>query len=233
MKSQSSSLKSADIIKADSKSDNIEKHEANSCKSIKIGLSTNKTTEESLICEHCQKLFNTSTELDQHIITSHTKVIDINTDTQILNNKSTDNTFSSNSQQENSKLNNINNNKSPMDTFCTICKKEVCNKYFLKTHLMNKHGVQIEDYLNAANSAAVAASAAASAIAAAASSTSSSSTIPSSSSSSSSSSTDSQKIASFLNRSISNSKVNAAAAVMANFYQSDENDYTNNKRYIS
>lgn len=35
----------------------------------------------------------------------------------------------------------------PMETFCTICKKEVCNKYFLKTHLLNKHNVQIEDYM--------------------------------------------------------------------------------------
>lgn len=34
-----------------------------------------------------------------------------------------------------------------METFCTICKKEVCNKYFLKTHLLNKHNVQIEDYM--------------------------------------------------------------------------------------
>lgn len=34
-----------------------------------------------------------------------------------------------------------------LETFCTICKKEVCNKYFLKSHLLNKHGVQLEDYL--------------------------------------------------------------------------------------
>ncbi|CAF1462187.1 unnamed protein product [Adineta steineri] len=27
------------------------------------------------------------------------------------------------------------------DAFCTICRKEFCNKYFLKTHLANKHGI--------------------------------------------------------------------------------------------
>jgi hypothetical protein len=38
---------------------------------------------------------------------------------------------------------------SNMESFCNICKKEVCNKYFLKSHLLNKHGVQLEDYLAA------------------------------------------------------------------------------------
>jgi hypothetical protein len=36
-----------------------------------------------------------------------------------------------------------------MDSFCTICKKEVCNKYFLRTHLANKHGIFITDDLTA------------------------------------------------------------------------------------
>ncbi|CAF0986969.1 unnamed protein product [Rotaria sordida] len=27
------------------------------------------------------------------------------------------------------------------DAFCAICRKEFCNKYFLKTHLANKHGI--------------------------------------------------------------------------------------------
>ncbi|UJR13288.1 hypothetical protein I4U23_000307 [Adineta vaga] len=27
------------------------------------------------------------------------------------------------------------------DAFCVICRKEFCNKYFLKTHLANKHGI--------------------------------------------------------------------------------------------
>ena len=31
-----------------------------------------------------------------------------------------------------------------LDTFCNICKKELCNKYFLKTHLANKHGIPVE-----------------------------------------------------------------------------------------
>ncbi len=35
----------------------------------------------------------------------------------------------------------------PNSTFCTICKKEVCNKYFFKTHLLNKHNITLEDYL--------------------------------------------------------------------------------------
>lgn len=40
-----------------------------------------------------------------------------------------------------------NNNKiyHNLDTFCNICKKELCNKYFLKTHLANKHGIILQN----------------------------------------------------------------------------------------
>ncbi len=38
-------------------------------------------------------------------------------------------------------------NTDSMEAFCRICQKEVCNKYFLKSHLLNKHGVQLEDYI--------------------------------------------------------------------------------------
>jgi hypothetical protein len=36
-----------------------------------------------------------------------------------------------------------------MEAFCNICKKEVCNKYFLKSHLLKKHGLKLVDYLAA------------------------------------------------------------------------------------
>jgi hypothetical protein len=34
-----------------------------------------------------------------------------------------------------------------MEAFCNLCKKEVCNKYFLKTHLEKMHGLRLIDYL--------------------------------------------------------------------------------------
>lgn len=31
---------------------------------------------------------------------------------------------------------------------CELCQKEVCNKYFLRTHMQNKHGITIEEYVS-------------------------------------------------------------------------------------
>jgi hypothetical protein len=29
-------------------------------------------------------------------------------------------------------------------SYCEICKKELCNKYFMKTHMLKMHGINIE-----------------------------------------------------------------------------------------
>lgn len=31
------------------------------------------------------------------------------------------------------------------EAFCEICRKELCNKYFLRTHLAKKHGITVDD----------------------------------------------------------------------------------------
>lgn len=33
----------------------------------------------------------------------------------------------------------------PTSSFCDICKKELCNKYFMKTHMQRMHGISIEN----------------------------------------------------------------------------------------
>ncbi|BES90560.1 ZnF_C2H2 [Nesidiocoris tenuis] len=33
----------------------------------------------------------------------------------------------------------------PTSSFCEICKKELCNKYFMKTHMQRMHGISIEN----------------------------------------------------------------------------------------
>lgn len=38
------------------------------------------------------------------------------------------------------------------DAFCNICQKEFCNKYFLKTHLANKHGIFDQESTNSSSS---------------------------------------------------------------------------------
>jgi hypothetical protein len=56
--------------------------------------------------------------------------------------------------QQTNKISQSNNSKTyhNSDTFCNICKKELCNKYFLKTHLANKHGIILQNDDNNSNS---------------------------------------------------------------------------------
>ena len=45
----------------------------------------------------------------------------------------------------NSKLGPGNTPLNSVRVFCNLCNKELCNKYFLKTHMLNKHGIVTED----------------------------------------------------------------------------------------
>ena len=40
-----------------------------------------------------------------------------------------------------------------MDSYCEICKKNLCNRYFLKTHMLKKHGISTADLDGNATSA--------------------------------------------------------------------------------
>ena len=39
-----------------------------------------------------------------------------------------------------------------IEAYCKLCNKEFCNKYFLKTHLANKHGIYSDNSSNAVSS---------------------------------------------------------------------------------
>ncbi|CAF1042477.1 unnamed protein product, partial [Brachionus calyciflorus] len=83
---------------------------------------------ENLKCGFCPSCFDDLNQLKNHLYKDHIE--------EILNH------LVKQSTQPKTQL-----NPQKLETFCTICKKEVCNKYFLKSHLLNKHGVQLEDYL--------------------------------------------------------------------------------------
>lgn len=133
-----------------------------------------------LICQYCNDknktkfLFKDIKELKDHIYEHHIDLV-LNTITNtnlastLLTNNSktlteTDNKKTPKTATQTNASTNLNSSKS-MESFCTICKKEVCNKYFLKSHLLNKHGVQLDDYLAAQNAASAATAAAVAAVA--------------------------------------------------------------------
>jgi hypothetical protein len=85
-------------------------------------------------CGFCPAYFKDLTELKHHLYKDHIELI-VST---LINSAANSQPDLSSSKKGNS---------SEMEAFCNICKKEVCNKYFLKSHLLNKHGVALDDYL--------------------------------------------------------------------------------------
>lgn len=97
-------------------------------------LSIKKTTKEGFECGFCaSSSFLNLEELKNHLYKDHIELII--------------STLVATSQQQTTAKAGKSTSSINMDSFCNICKKEVCNKYFLKSHLLNKHGIQLEDYL--------------------------------------------------------------------------------------
>ncbi len=99
--------------------------------------------------KNVKKTFKNKNDLRNHIYKDH---IDLFTNKSLTNFKP--NQTNNQQQQQQQQVNQLNQSKQAMDSFCAICQKELCNKYFLKSHLINKHGIQLEDYLNYLSSSA-------------------------------------------------------------------------------
>ncbi|CAH1158694.1 unnamed protein product [Phyllotreta striolata] len=105
-------------------------------------------TESSSICEICGKELANVEELSRH-------VVDFHSNSQTLNETIKDETNDYNSGGE--KLprtpipgghvpeRRVSMNITPTSSYCEICNKELCNKYFMKTHMQRMHGIEIEN----------------------------------------------------------------------------------------
>lgn len=100
-------------------------------------------------CPHCQQTFYKPLLLEQHINDVHGDLethMDFESfkgslDCKDSNNASKINlvSFSTQSPEDKQGL------PAPASSFCEICKKELCNKYFMKTHMQRMHGISIEN----------------------------------------------------------------------------------------
>lgn len=100
-------------------------------------------------CPHCQHIFFKLSLLEQHINDVHGD-LETHMDSEGLkgssefkdsNNSSKMNLvpFPTQSPEDRQGL------QTPASSFCEICKKELCNKYFMKTHMQRMHGISIEN----------------------------------------------------------------------------------------
>jgi hypothetical protein len=86
-------------------------------------------------CPKCQKSFPSYQSLDQHLLEFH-----LEPKPQIRNGG--ENVEISPHLTITGERPNVH---TPTSSFCDICKKELCNKYFMKTHMQRMHGISIEN----------------------------------------------------------------------------------------
>ncbi|CAH1960730.1 unnamed protein product [Acanthoscelides obtectus] len=108
---------------------------------------TNETDNinNNTLCDMCGKEVQNTDEMTKHILEFHS------------NNQSTsesikDETTLYNSQEKlqtkpagQVSERRVSTNVTPTSSYCEICNKELCNKYFMKTHMQRMHGIEIEN----------------------------------------------------------------------------------------
>ncbi|CAG9816538.1 unnamed protein product [Phaedon cochleariae] len=109
---------------------------------------TENISNNNTMCDICGKEVQNADEMSKHIQKFHTN-------NQPMNETSRDDYTGYNSGE---KLPNrisvssgvmperrISMNVTPTSSYCEICNKELCNKYFMKTHMQRMHGIEIEN----------------------------------------------------------------------------------------
>ena len=125
---------------------------------------------KAIICQFCKKLFHNKNDFQNHLLHDHDHLQKY-TDWQLLGNDEItpklnqvddvttictlcDREFHNENELKAHHLNECQNkqnnekksiNAIPMSNYCEICNKELCNKYFMKTHMQRMHGIEIEN----------------------------------------------------------------------------------------
>nr|CAH7748940.1 unnamed protein product [Callosobruchus chinensis] len=103
------------------------------------------TSNNNTLCDMCGKEVQNADEMSKHIIEFHSNnqsVLEVNKDDAAL--------YNSQEKMQNKPLGQlperrVSTNVTPTSSYCEICNKELCNKYFMKTHMQRMHGIEIEN----------------------------------------------------------------------------------------
>ncbi|XP_043497337.1 zinc finger protein 423-like [Polistes fuscatus] len=108
------------------------------------------STNVTAFCTLCEKDYVNQEALKKHIVEEHqanlpNPLLQVPTTTSsssMINSTTNLTTPNSNNQtQSEKKIASM----TPTSSYCVICNKELCNKYFMKTHMQKMHGIQIEN----------------------------------------------------------------------------------------
>ncbi|XP_065218292.1 uncharacterized protein LOC135844110 [Planococcus citri] len=84
----------------------------------------------NLLCQICNKTFTTNASFQQHVYEKCGPAPDFKDYSEYFPSLSLDDSVCDSSKTRN---------------FCEICKKELCNKYFMKTHMHRMHGISLQN----------------------------------------------------------------------------------------
>lgn len=98
-------------------------------------------TTTSAFCALCGKDYASQDALRKHIADEHQPAVS-NTIPQTPTTTAT--TTNSNSTSQTPTERKV-TSMTPTSSYCEICNKELCNKYFMKTHMQRMHGIEIEN----------------------------------------------------------------------------------------
>lgn len=95
----------------------------------------------SAYCTICEREYPNQEMLKKHIAEDHQPSTPTCSTPQLSSSVPTTPKSSSSQQLERKPSVNV----TPTSSYCEICNKELCNKYFMKTHMQKMHGIEIEN----------------------------------------------------------------------------------------
>lgn len=104
------------------------------------------TSNNNTMCDICGREFKNAEEMTKHVMECHSNIA--------MGCDSTKEDPSSGDKNLNSRISatgshtperRVSTNVTPTSSYCEICNKELCNKYFMKTHMQRMHGIEIEN----------------------------------------------------------------------------------------
>lgn len=108
----------------------------------KTGGETESGTNNNTVCDVCGKDVQNAEDMKKHMAEFHS-----NNQQQaaVESNKEDQNGFVTPEKAVSKTEPRTSMNLTPTSSYCEICNKELCNKYFMKTHMQRMHGIEIEN----------------------------------------------------------------------------------------
>uniref|UniRef100_A0A2S2PEN0 C2H2-type domain-containing protein n=1 Tax=Schizaphis graminum TaxID=13262 RepID=A0A2S2PEN0_SCHGA len=117
------------------------KHENIAHELMNESLESNENVRIEHSCHECQQIFNSDALLKEHIERSECNIKGMGRASTSSKNSAENEEYINHHTKELGER----KQTTMLSSFCKICNKELCNKYFMKTHMQRMHGISIQN----------------------------------------------------------------------------------------